>query len=53
MYDGTPTLNDRLQGWDGFFNGKPVNPGVYAWMADVRFVDNETLTFSGDVTVYR
>jgi gliding motility-associated-like protein len=53
MYDGTPTLNDRLQGWDGFFNGEPVNPGVYAWMADVIFIDNETLTFSGDVTVIR
>lgn len=53
MYDGTPDLNDRLQGWDGFFNGKPVNPGVYAWMADVIFVDNETVTFSGDVTVVR
>lgn len=53
MYDGRPNLNDRLQGWDGFFNGKPVNPGVYAWMANIIFVDNETITFSGDVTVVR
>ena len=53
MYDGTPEINDNSQGWDGYFNGKPVNPGVYAWMADVRFIDNVTLTFAGDITVIR
>ncbi|MDF1694532.1 MAG: gliding motility-associated C-terminal domain-containing protein [Saprospiraceae bacterium] len=54
MYDGQPTINDRFQGWDGFFNGKPVNPGVYAWMADIRFIDDGTIiNYSGDVTVVR
>ncbi len=53
MYDGRPDINDPLQGWDGYFNNKQVNPGVYAWMADVRFIDDETLTYSGDVTVIR
>ena len=53
MYDGRPQINDRLDGWDGFFNGKPVNPGVYAWMADVRFINDKTITFAGDVTVIR
>lgn len=53
MYDGRPEINDRLQGWDGFFNGKQVNPGVYAWIANVRFIDDETLTYSGDITVIR
>jgi len=53
MYDGRPQINDNTQGWDGFFNGQRVNPGVYAWIADVRFVDNETETFSGDLTVIR
>ncbi len=53
MYDGRPQINDPLQGWDGFFNDQPVNPGVYAWLADVRFIDNETLTYAGDITVIR
>ncbi|MEM9546459.1 MAG: gliding motility-associated C-terminal domain-containing protein [Bacteroidota bacterium] len=53
MYEGSPDINDPLQGWDGYFNDKKVNPGVYAWMANVRFFDKETLTFSGDVTVVR
>lgn len=53
MYDGRPVINDQTQGWDGYFNGKQVNPGVYAWMADVRFIDNVTLTFAGDITVVR
>lgn len=53
VYEGQPDINDRLQGWDGYFNDKPVNPGVYAWMANVRFIDDEVLTFSGDVTVLR
>jgi len=53
MYDGQPTINDDFNGWDGYFNGRKVNPGVYAWMANVRFIDDETLTYSGDITVLR
>jgi len=58
MYDGQPELNDRNQGWDGTFNDKLVNPGVYTWIASVTFIDrddtgdNVSIIYSGDITVY-
>jgi len=59
MYDGKPALNDHQDGWDGTFNDKEVNPGVYAWIATISFIDkddtgqNVTLDYAGDVTVLR
>ena len=53
VYDGNPEINARDQGWDGTFNGARVENGVYAWIANVDFIDNVSLAFSGDVTVLR
>jgi gliding motility-associated-like protein len=59
IYDGAPQINSYTDGWDGTFNGKEVNPGVYAWLASVRFIDrdvngqNVVLGYAGDVTVLR
>lgn len=54
MYQGQNImLNDMQVGWDGTFKGKPVNPGVYTWMAEIRFIDDMVFTYSGDVTVMR
>ncbi len=53
IYQGSPDINDPTQGWDGRFNDQPVNPGVYAWVAKVLYVDNVTLHFAGDITVIR
>lgn len=40
--------------WDGTFKNKPLNPGVYVYVAEVTFLDNDTrLTFRGDVTLIR
>ncbi|MEM9544812.1 MAG: gliding motility-associated C-terminal domain-containing protein [Bacteroidota bacterium] len=38
-------------GWDGTFRGKKVVPGVYVFTVEVLFVNGDTETFSGDVTV--
>ena len=46
-------LNDRTSGWDGKFRGTYVNPGVFTWVAKVRFIDGIVETFSGDITVLR
>jgi gliding motility-associated-like protein/uncharacterized repeat protein (TIGR01451 family) len=46
-------VNDEARGWDGLFNGEPVMPGVYTWMAEITFLDNQTEFFGGDVTVLR
>ncbi len=46
-------LNEYNVGWDGTFKGKPVNPGVFTWIAKVRFIDDVLETFTGDITVIR
>ena len=54
MYRGVGLpINSYDRGWDGKFNGKEVNPGVYTWYAKVHFIDNVTLPFAGDITVLR
>lgn len=45
--------NDEQSGWDGTFRGRSVAPGVFAWVAEVGFVDGVTRIYSGSVTVVR
>lgn len=39
--------------WDGTFRGKPINPGVLIWVAEVDTIDNQVVRKSGDITVIR
>ncbi len=39
-------------GWDGTINGQELDPGIYVWVAKVRFVDNEVTVYSGDFTIF-
>ncbi|RME98351.1 MAG: gliding motility-associated C-terminal domain-containing protein, partial [Bacteroidetes bacterium] len=45
--------NDELLGWDGTFNGRPVDQGVFVYLAQLRFVDQEVVQVEGDVTLIR
>jgi hypothetical protein len=46
--------NDNLsEGWDGRFNGSFVNPGVFVYLVEVKFLDGRVLLYRGDVTVIR
>lgn len=45
--------NDLAAGWDGTDRGRPVNPGVFAWYAEVEFRDGQVRLLKGDVTVVR
>ncbi|WCL82166.1 gliding motility-associated C-terminal domain-containing protein [Saprospira sp. CCB-QB6] len=45
--------NDPQQGWDGSFKGKPMNSGVYAWYAEVIYIDNESEIIHGSVNLLR
>lgn len=45
--------NDASDGWNGFFNGKLANPGVYLWTAEIEYLDGEVVPFSGDITLLR
>jgi gliding motility-associated-like protein len=44
---------DIEQGWDGTFNGKPVNTGVYVYRMDATLKNGETLMESGNITLFR
>ena len=47
-------FDDNEDGWMGEGpNGQLVNPGVYVWLAKIRFVDGEVFTFKGDITVVK
>ena len=45
--------NDPNLGWDGTSRGDAVLPGVYVYVAVVRFIDGKTEVYKGDVTVLR
>ena len=54
MYEGTDlTPNQASSGWDGSFKGKPMNNGVYVWMAEVEYLDGAISLLSGDVTIVK
>lgn len=43
--------NEESFGWDGLFNGKRMNPAVFAWFAEIEFVDGKVILYKGDVTL--
>jgi gliding motility-associated-like protein len=54
VYDkGDFPPNDPLYGWNGFHRGELQNAGVYAYYAEVEFIDGSTDKFEGDVTLVR
>jgi gliding motility-associated-like protein len=45
--------NDPQYGWDGTMAGKPMNPAVYTYFAELQTVYGKTIVVSGDVTLMR
>lgn len=45
--------NEEGVGWDGKFRGKALGQGVFAWVADIEFIDGITITYEGEVTLLR
>ena len=50
---GSLIISDANQGWDGKFKGIPAVAGVYAWRAQVRFIDDFVKNYAGDLTLVR
>ncbi len=50
-YDFQP--NDPAYGWDGTFRGRPLNPAVFTWYAEIEFKDGRVELFKGDVHLVR
>ncbi len=51
--DRNVPLNNPSTGWDGTYKGKKLNPDVYIWVANVRYLDDVVIQFSGDVTLVK
>ena len=45
--------NDLSYVWNGMYQGKMLNPDVFAYRAIVRFTDGTEHAFRGDVTLLR
>jgi gliding motility-associated-like protein len=45
--------NNPAFGWDGKHRGQPMDPAVFAWFAEIEFIDGRTELFEGDVTLIR
>ena len=45
--------NDPSFGWDGRFRGKPMNPGVFVYYAQIEFIDGTKIEYKGDLTLLR
>ncbi len=45
--------NEPGLGWNGTFEGKPINPAVFAYQATVLFKNGRVVELTGDVTVVR
>ena len=43
--------NVETEGWDGYFNNKKMQSGVYIYVAEIEFIDGETEVFKGDITL--
>lgn len=54
VYEGFDIpLNDESFGWDGTFKGKLLDPAVFAYYAEVEFIDGAVILYEGDVTLVR
>lgn len=54
VFEGLERLPNRPEdGWDGKVNGESINPGVFAWVAEVVFADGRETTLYGDLTLMR
>lgn len=52
MYEGSSlSFNESQVGWDGSFNGRQVQPGVYVFMVRYTLGNGEQRTLSGSITV--
>ena len=48
-----PEADFDTRGWDGTWNGKPLNPDVFVYVIEVEFIDDTRLVYRGDVTLIR
>lgn len=51
--DAEYPVNDRTRGWDGRYEGEPVDGGVYLYRMVIRYEDGSKENLSGQTTLIR
>ena len=51
--DYKPNNDDYSEGWDGTFRGRYLDPGVFVYLVEVKFLDGRVLLYRGDITIVR
>jgi len=46
-------INDPDIGWDGTFDGKEMNPGVFVWYLEVEYIDGARDSYKGQTTLIK
>ena len=44
---------DPQIGWDGYYKGKPLDPGVYMYYIEAKYVDDLEINLKGNVTILK
>lgn len=47
------TPNSPIHGWNGMYQDRLLDSGVYIWQAAIDFIDGETVIYTGDVALVR
>lgn len=50
-YSNDLALNSSEGAWDGTYNGKKLNAGVYAYIVKVQFLDDEVIDYAGSLVL--
>ncbi|HFC00065.1 MAG TPA: hypothetical protein ENJ53_04600, partial [Phaeodactylibacter sp.] len=54
VYEGKNFMpNDPAFGWDGTLDGEPMNPAVFVYYAEVKFIDGRVEEIKGDVALVK
>jgi len=54
VYDNNSVpLNNPGMGWNGRFGASDLTSGVYAWIARVTYINDQSIYYTGDVTLLK
>jgi gliding motility-associated-like protein len=53
LYEENKVAPKLMKGWDGRFKGRDVNPGVFIYFMELKYIDGRVEMVKGDVTLLR
>jgi len=51
--DIPPGSEGEVLGWDGIYQGRELDSAVFTYVAEIRFIDQVTEVYKGDITLMR